>query len=81
MYFCDVQDTRNLNFFATEYRKAVRSVFSVKRIASFIGSRYWNRYTDRRNCEIHEDGMIVISNPIGDALPAKPAKQTGPDVV
>lgn len=30
--------------------------------------------------ETHEDEMIVISNPIG-ALPAEPAKQTGPDVV
>jgi len=35
----------------------------------------------RRNREIHEDGMIVISNPIGGALPAELAKQTGPDVV
>lgn len=53
-------------------------VFSIKRISRRLLDR---DVTDRRNHGIRENGMIVISNPIGGALPAEPAKQTGPDVV
>jgi len=57
--------------------------FQLRGLHCLLQSRHvlldW--YTVQRNRKIHEDGMIVISNPIGGALPAEPAKQTGPDVV
>lgn len=57
--------------------------FQLRGLRCLLQSRHvlldW--YTVWINREIYEDGMIVISNPIGGALPAEPAKQTGPDVV